>query len=215
MDALAQTREEDPDKTSGEPLDVTRQLLTTSMLPKLADLWDRAGVVFLMATNHKQHLDPAITRANRFDLLLCIAPPPWSGKRQASKLERILKVADSKEVEGELARLVVDKSETEELLDLFTVSELGIFFDHLRRAKNTDNLLQALKKYGDATEFSKAVDAWSGKGIALRRGAVTRKEYDKDVKESRRQYYRKEQLKNDIQPAAPSADRGQDSSSNS
>lgn len=194
MDALAQTREEDPEEKGGEPLDVTRQLLTTSMLPKLADLWERGGVVFLMATNHKQQLDPAITRANRFDLLLCIAPPPWSGKRQSAKLEKILKIADSKNVEAQLVRLVAEKSKTKKLLDLFTVSELGVFFDHLRRVKNTRSLVDALKKYAKPSEFAATVDAWSRKGIVLRKGTFTREEYDKDTKESRRQYYRKEQL---------------------
>src|SRR5208337_4391372 len=63
MDALVQTRES-PRGNDGQlgqgrgkgntpGLDVTRQLLTTSMLPKLADLYKRAQVVFLMATNHK------------------------------------------------------------------------------------------------------------------------------------------------------------------
>jgi hypothetical protein len=195
MDALAQTREEDPEEIGGESLDVTRQLLTTSMLPKLADLWDRAGVIFLMATNHKQQLDPAITRANRFDLLLCIAPPPWSGKRSADKLEKILKISSGTKVKDELVRLVAQPSKTEKLLNLFTVSELGIFFDHLRRIKNAENLLSALKKYSDATEFSQTVEAWAKNGIALRKGTSTRQEYDKDVKESRRQYYRKEKNK--------------------
>ena len=127
MDALAQTREEDPEGKSRESLDVTRQLLTTSMLPKLSDLWNKAGVVFLMATNHKQHLDPAITRANRFDLLLCVAPPPWTAKRSADKLDRILKIVNAAQVEKELERLVPEASRTEALLGLFTVSELGIF----------------------------------------------------------------------------------------
>jgi ATPase family protein associated with various cellular activities (AAA) len=72
MDALAQTR-------GNAALDVTRQLLTTSMLPK-ADLHDRARVIFFMATNHKKDLDPAITRPGRFDLLLCVGPPNWDRK---------------------------------------------------------------------------------------------------------------------------------------
>jgi hypothetical protein len=192
MDALAQTREEDPDGESGESLDVTRQLLTTSMLPKLSDLWSKAGVVFLMATNHKQHLDPAITRANRFDLLLCVAPPPWKAKKAADKIERILKIMDAKQVEKELDRLVTSGSKTADLLSLFTVSELGIFFDYLRRKAETDSLVGVLKKYGTALEFSRVVQEWSQKVLALRKGTPARAEYDKDVNESRRQYYRKE-----------------------
>lgn len=195
MDALAQTREEDPDGESGESLDVTRQLLTTSMLPKLSDLWNKAGVVFLMATNHKQHLDPAITRANRFDLLLCVAPPPWKAKKAADKIEKILKIVDAKQVEKELERLVINGSQTEGLLGLFTVSELGIFFDYLRRKAEADSLASVLKKYRTASEFSTVVKEWAKSVIALRKGTPARTEYDKDVNESRRQYYRKENEK--------------------
>jgi hypothetical protein len=195
MDALAQTREEDPSNGKKESLDVTRQLLTTSMLPKLADLWDQAEVIFLMATNHKQQLDPAITRANRFDLLLCVAPPPWARKRSADKLMKILKIVDAEKVEKTLAGLVAEGSPTEKLLNLFTVSEVGIFFDHLRRINNAENLVSALSKYKDGDEFPKLVAEWAKNGIVLRDKELTKKEYDDDVNGSRRQYYRKEKDK--------------------
>lgn len=191
MDALAQTREGDPDQI-GQSLDVTRQLLTTSMLPKLADLWDKAGVVFLMATNHKQNLDPAITRANRFDLLLCVAPPPWSRKSAADKLEEVLKIAAGEAVKSELDRLVRVGSSTERLLDLFTVAEMGIFFAHIRRLSGKENVIDALKNYKGIGDFQQAVSEWARYNISLRKGTLTRAEYEKDVKQSRRQYSRKE-----------------------
>src|SRR5262249_51787126 len=78
MDALVQKRK-DEDKTS-ERLDVTRQFLTTSMLPKLSKLYERGGVLFFMATNYQSEFDEAIKRPRRFDLLLCMAPPPWRAK---------------------------------------------------------------------------------------------------------------------------------------
>lgn len=201
MDALAQTREDVPADEKSDSLDVTRLLLTTSMLPKLADLWDQAGVIFLMATNHRRHLDPAITRANRFDLLLCVAPSPWLRKRLATNLKNILKIADAEEVEGQLKEMVAAASPTERQLDLFTVSELGTFFDHLKRAKRANSLRDALNSYKDGDEFSKEVASWAKNVIALRDGTPTRKEYDNasdsnaDVNASRRQYYRKEKEK--------------------
>jgi hypothetical protein len=207
MDALAQTREEDPNEESGESLDVTRQLLTTSMLPKLSDLWSKAGVVFLMATNHKQHLDPAITRANRFDLLLCVAPPPWKAKKAADKIEKILKIVDAKQVEKELDRLVTNGSKTDDLLGLFTVSELGIFFDYLRRKAGAESLAGVLNKYGTASEFSRVVQEWAKSVLALRKGTPARAEYDKDVNESRRQYYRKEKEKSATTAGPPTGQR--------
>lgn len=193
MDALAQTREGTPEGQNKESLDVTRLLLTTSMLPKLADLWEQASVIFMMATNHRQHLDPAITRANRFDLLLCVAPPPWSKKKDANKLGKILGIQNGDEVVEKLGKLVPTRSKTEGLLDLFTVSELGIFFDYLRRTNNTSDLLSALEQYESVSEFAGTVKKWAGNGIALRNKS-TAGEYKLDIKASRRQYYKKEQV---------------------
>jgi SpoVK/Ycf46/Vps4 family AAA+-type ATPase len=125
MDALAQTREgdEQSDGREASDLDITRQLLTTSMLPKLSSLWDQRRVIFLMATNHKQQLDPAITRPNRFDMLLCVPPPPWKSKSTAESLDEILKIPDAKKVEQKLGQLAPDKSRTANRLNAFTVAE--------------------------------------------------------------------------------------------
>ncbi len=191
MDALARTREKAPKDESKNPLDMTSLLLTTSMLPKLADLWKKAGVIFLMATNHRQHLDPAITRAQRFDLLLCVAPPPWSYKKAGDKLKNVLGIENEFDVEDKLDDLVAIGSTTEMLLDRFTVSELGIFFDYLRRTNNSKDLIGALGKYENSSEFAEAVAEWAKDGIALSKES-TKREYKDDVKGSRRQYYRKE-----------------------
>lgn len=208
MDALAQTREGDePDENSkgvvgtafrvlqhpsrsgrGETLDVTRQLLTTSMLPKLADLWNQKQVIFLMATNHKQQLDPAIMRPNRFDLLLCVAPPPWTSKCCAANLASILSIPGSEEVEKELLRLAPLGSKAEKVLDLFTVAEVGIFLHHLQRQKNQPTVRDALKQFGEPSEFNRVVDNWAATGITLRVGSRVLSEFQKDRTESRRQY---------------------------
>jgi ATPase family associated with various cellular activities (AAA) len=210
MDALAQTREGDDfdvAKTRGlkrvvkllkqategtRPsggLDVTRQLLTTSMLPKLASLWDRKRVIFLMATNHKQQLDPAITRPNRFDLLLCVAPPAWKKKREATNLHKALSIADATEVENELLRLVPDGSAGETLLDRFTVAEVGIFLHHLCQRTKQAETRAALKQYQDPAEFAKQLEDWAATSITLRTKSRTLEEFEKDFNESRRQYY--------------------------
>jgi len=44
-----------------------QRLLTTSILPKLQALWDKAQCVFIVATNHFKDMDPAAARAKRFD----------------------------------------------------------------------------------------------------------------------------------------------------
>jgi hypothetical protein len=205
MDALAQSRElDDPKATDNaqdksvpetapesKDLDVTRQLLTTSMLPKLTNLWDQRRVVFLMATNHKRQLDSAITRPNRFDLLICVGPPPWKTKSSAENLATILSIPDSdkKKVERELMRLVPSGSSTARRLGLFTVAEIGIFLHHLRRTRNQPSVLAAIKEFRTASDFSKIVEEWAATSITLRTGKPALAEFMKDEKESRRQYY--------------------------
>lgn len=191
MDALAQTRESDEqsDGRSAGDLDITRQLLTTSMLPKLSSLWDQRRVIFLMATNHKQQLDPAITRPNRFDMLLCVPPPPWKSKSSAESLRGILKIPDAGKVEQKLSQLAPDKSRTASRLNAFTVAEVGIFLHHLRRKTNQETVLEALEQLTDNTQFAKAVENWAATAITLRSQGQTIKEFGKDFNGSRRQYY--------------------------
>jgi ATP-dependent 26S proteasome regulatory subunit len=180
MDALARTRE---DVT--EVIDVTRQLLTTSMLPKLSNLWDQGRVIFLMATNHKEQLDVAITRPGRFDLLLCVGPPPWANKLEG--LAEVVKDLPSKDVPEtkKLLRSISESTNTQSQLDMFTVSELRSFLDQVNRRKNTTDLLNALKLQ-DKKEFEKAVEEWATSVIALSQTNL-KEESTNDLKASRRQ----------------------------
>jgi hypothetical protein len=59
----------------------------------------------MMATNYKQQLDPAITRPNRFDVLLCVPPQLWKSKSSAESLDGVLKIPDSRRVEQRLRQL--------------------------------------------------------------------------------------------------------------
>lgn len=191
MDALAQTRESDEhsDSVGAGDLDITRQLLTTSMLPKLTNLWDRKRVIFLMATNHKQQLDPAITRPNRFDLLLCVGPPLWKNKRRAENLKAILSIPEADKVEKELIRLVPANARPAQRLNAFTVAEVGIFLDQLRRRTRQPSVLTALKQFRKSSDFAAQVEEWAETSITLRSNGQTIKEFGKDFNESRRQYY--------------------------
>jgi hypothetical protein len=178
MDALAQTR-------GNAALDVTRQLLTTSMLPKLADLHDRARVIFFMATNHKKDLDPAITRPGRFDLLLCVGPPNWDRKLKGiSQVLKGLHAGDLRKVDERL-REFSDSPKTKEQLDLFTVADLRNFLEHLRRSAGTNILLSALEQLSK-TGFQKDVRAWAQSFITLNKGEKNLlDEYTKDIAASR------------------------------
>lgn len=173
MDALAQTR-------VNPALDVTRQLLTTSMLPKLADLYDRARVIFLMATNHKKDLDSAITRPGRFDLLLCVGPPTWNeklkGLRQALK---DLAVGDFDKVK-ELLEAYTDAPAAREQLDLFTIGDFRSFVENIRRRANKDTLLLALQSI-DRDKFQTDVSDWAKSYITLARAEKKSQDAEMDA----------------------------------
>ncbi len=58
--------------SSGE---MESRFLTTAMLPKLADLYERRRIVYLLATNHLERFDAAISRHGRFDIIVPLMPP--------------------------------------------------------------------------------------------------------------------------------------------
>ncbi len=65
------------------------RFLTTSMLPKIAKLWEQRRVLFFVATNDIAAADPAIKRSQRFDAAVFVPPPSF--KKKKSELENILK----------------------------------------------------------------------------------------------------------------------------
>lgn len=182
MDALVQTIGKPGKNKEGIPgLDVTRLLLTTSMLPKLADLHKRARVVFLMATNHIQELDPAITRPGRFDLLICVGPPNWTQKIEG--LSKIFKKLPAEQVSAIQSKLesLGDSNDTSKRLDSFTVADLKSFLEHL---KGTDDLADALDKLSKA-DFEKQVREWAEKFITMNTASGLLEEFSEDSQASR------------------------------
>ena len=60
--------------------DAFGRFLTTSMLPKLALLWDARKILYFVATNHINYFDSAIIRSHRFDALILVSPPSFDAK---------------------------------------------------------------------------------------------------------------------------------------
>jgi len=60
--------------------DAFGRFLTTSMLPKLAQLWDERKILYFVATNHINYFDSAIIRSHRFDALILVSPPSFDAK---------------------------------------------------------------------------------------------------------------------------------------
>jgi len=127
MDALVRTRD-------GTRIDLTGQFLTTSMLPKLAALHDQGSLVFLFATNYQEGFDPAIKRPGRFDVLLCVGPPPLREKLRG--IDRFLpedtpplKIIEARRKLKSVCQ-TLGKSDRE-ILDLLTFKEMENFLRSL------------------------------------------------------------------------------------
>jgi energy-coupling factor transporter ATP-binding protein EcfA2 len=69
-------------------VDAFGRFLTTSMLPKLAELWKNRKLMYFVATNHISYFDRAITRSGRFDAQIFVSPPSFSSK--VAELKRLL-----------------------------------------------------------------------------------------------------------------------------
>lgn len=77
--------------------DAFGRFMTTSMLPKLAELWKQRKLIFFVATNHIEYFDAAITRAQRFDMLLFVPPTAFDPKWD--ELVKCVTALDSKVAE--------------------------------------------------------------------------------------------------------------------
>lgn len=73
IDELVRAREMEPDQFG--------RFLTTSMLPRLAELWKARKVIYFVATNHIEFFDRAITRSERFDAVVFLSPPTFDAKK--------------------------------------------------------------------------------------------------------------------------------------
>jgi SpoVK/Ycf46/Vps4 family AAA+-type ATPase len=67
-------------RREGNESDPFGRFLTTSMLPKIAQLWEQRRILFFVATNHVASADPAIRRSSRFDAAILVAPPSFAAK---------------------------------------------------------------------------------------------------------------------------------------
>ena len=164
MDALVQTR-------ADGHLDMASQFLTTMMLPKLTELHDQGEVVFFMATNFQERFDPAIKRAGRFDLLLCMGPPSTE-----EKLKKLDFFFDGKCDDNELSlakqhieEYIKDSQSAQDQLELLTFGEFKSFLKRIGgkddigtkiKAKTKKVFLEDLKSYCNyATLRMKDLDA--------------------------------------------------------
>lgn len=89
----------------GVDTELVSRFLTTSMLPKVAELWAQRRALFLVATNRIEAFDAAITRAERFDATLFVPGPC-----EAAKLARLTELVTERMRARVPIRFVLDDS---------------------------------------------------------------------------------------------------------
>ena len=101
---LVREREESPDAFG--------RFLTTSMLPKLAELWEQRRIIYFVATNHIRYFDAAIIRSERFDVVVSVPPPSFRKKINGLKkcldqigVPNVLVKVTQQRIEGKLSEL--------------------------------------------------------------------------------------------------------------
>lgn len=108
--------------------EVVSRFLTTAMLPKLAQIYNRRRIIFIVATNHIEQFDFAILRPGRFDMILQIMPP--------STEEKLRKWNDVSERFLEL-KIDIDKEvETRKKISHMTYAEFQQLIIKLKPAEN-------------------------------------------------------------------------------
>ena len=144
-------------------LDPRREFLTTSMLPKLAQLHEQRQVLFFWATNYLSGFDPAIRRAGRFDLLIQMGPPNLASKTSESALAIFVEPRSAADratyaEAANLLRQLVDQLGTGErkTLSLFTFGDMQSF---LRQLCHGEPLATALRGTS-ASNFKRMVNEW-------------------------------------------------------
>ncbi|HWJ97796.1 MAG TPA: AAA family ATPase [Acidimicrobiales bacterium] len=139
-------------RSRSRPGEMAGRFFTTTMLPRLARLWERRRTVFFLNTNGIRNVDPAVQRSQRFDAALLVLPPSFDKKlemlhesvRDYFDLERITKLLDD----------YVDKS------DDFSASEAQeawltfLTFDQLKLIKGGEGMSKE-DLYAKLTEFGR------------------------------------------------------------
>lgn len=101
------------------------RLLTTAMLPRLQDLRDRRGIVFILATNRVESIDTAITRLGRFDIVRGVLPPS-----QPERQRLLAKLICDYNLTEEVKRYISDLQIAEEC-ERFCYGDLDAFVREL------------------------------------------------------------------------------------
>src|ERR1043166_1389974 len=133
IDELVREREIEPDAFG--------RFLTTSMLPKLAELWNQRKVIYFVATNHIDYFDRAVTRAQRFDVLIFVGSTSYASKLK--RLQKLIKTTHDVTVQLEVTE--------EEIMSALSAVK------HIEQEKAPENLAIKSEKIPDEHSLAKFI----------------------------------------------------------
>jgi hypothetical protein len=88
-------------RTRSDEAESIGRFFTTTMLPRLARLWKKRGLIFFVNTNVVGSIDSAIRRSERFDLLSFVLPPSFEIKQTVAGLDFVDKAECETILRGE------------------------------------------------------------------------------------------------------------------
>lgn len=130
--------------------DPMSRFLTTSMLPKLVTLNKGKRILFIVATNHLERFDVAISRPGRFDLILPVGPPTFE-----EKLKNWPVLADK------LGNTVRNDAKRREQLGALTYAETAALAKKLVDATGNAEAISALDEAHASCTFESTVEQGS------------------------------------------------------
>ncbi len=120
------------------------RLLTTAMLPKLANIHKRATLVFIIATNKIAEFDLAIKRPGRFERVVQIMPPTYEAKIE----KKDWGPTKNFELAGRLQTLQVKiTGEEEQRIGDLTFDECDAFVTALAKSTTPEQAISTLNSH--------------------------------------------------------------------
>lgn len=126
------------------------RFLTTAMLPKIAALHERRRLVYIVATNHLEQFDAAISRPGRFDVIVPVMPPT-----AGAKFEKWPALAEARKI------LVADETpedEVDPMIGDLTYAETEDLADRLQGLSGPEDVRAAVEGASDRATLNQSVD---------------------------------------------------------
>ena len=105
------------------------QFMTPSMLTKLRNLRKKKRIIFIIATNYKERIDPAAIRKGRIDAHLLMSPPNKEGRIEFFKQLILRKITDDTAKNDFKTNSHKKLNEIANITGLSTYSEISGIFD--------------------------------------------------------------------------------------